>query len=62
MYEDASGNMQQFTLYDNISEFIQTYEENRKNKKKIKDDKLLEDLDVKVLDELGKDLLGPDEA
>jgi hypothetical protein len=44
MYEDASGNMQQFTLYDNISEFIQTYEENRKNKKKIKDDKLAQDI------------------
>ena len=33
MYEDAEGNMQQFQLYDNISEFIETFEENKKKKK-----------------------------
>jgi hypothetical protein len=32
-YEDAEGNMQQFQLYDNISEFIETFEENKKKKK-----------------------------
>lgn len=53
MYEDSAGNMQQFKLYDNISEFIQTYEENRKNKKKIKDDKLAEEL-VKTLENINE--------
>lgn len=33
MYEDSEGNMRQFQLYDNISEFIHTFEENKKNKK-----------------------------
>lgn len=32
MYEDAEGNMQQFQLYDNISEFIETFEANKKKK------------------------------
>ena len=36
MYEDAEGNMQQFQLYDNISEFIETFEENKKKKKNSK--------------------------
>jgi len=36
MYEDAEGNMKQFELYDNISEFIETFEQNREKKKKIK--------------------------
>lgn len=36
MYEDAEGNMQQFVMYDNIAEFIHTFEENRKAKKKTK--------------------------
>ncbi len=36
MYEDVDGNMRQFVLYDNISEFIQTFEEKKKNKKKTK--------------------------
>jgi len=34
MFEDENGNMKQFELYDNISEFIHTYEETKKNKKK----------------------------
>ena len=33
MFEDAEGNMRQFELYDNISEFIQNFEENKKKKK-----------------------------
>lgn len=33
MFEDADGNMRQFQLYDNISEFIQTFEETRDKKK-----------------------------
>jgi hypothetical protein len=33
MYEDSDGNMRQFQLYDNISEFIQTFEENKRKKK-----------------------------
>ena len=33
MFEDEDGNMRQFQLYENISEFIQTFEENKKKKK-----------------------------
>jgi hypothetical protein len=33
MYEDENGNMKQFELYDNISEFIFNFEENKKKKK-----------------------------
>jgi hypothetical protein len=36
MYEDSEGNMQQFVMYDNIAEFIHTFEENKKAKKKTK--------------------------
>ena len=36
MYEDAEGNMKQFELYENISEFIHNFEENKKQKKKNK--------------------------
>ena len=36
MFEDAEGNMQQFQMYDNIAEFIHTFEENKKSKKKTK--------------------------
>jgi hypothetical protein len=36
MYEDVDGNMKQFVLYDNISEFIQNFEEKKRNKKKSK--------------------------
>jgi hypothetical protein len=32
MYEDENGNMKQFELYDNISEFIFNFEENKKKK------------------------------
>ena len=30
--EDANGNSKQFEIYENISEFIHTFEENKKNK------------------------------
>jgi len=53
MFEDSEGNMKQFVLYDNISEFIQTFEEKKKAKKKIKAkglDKFIEE-DV-ILEEL----------
>ena len=33
MYEDENGNMKQFEIYDNISEFIYNFEENKKKKK-----------------------------
>jgi hypothetical protein len=33
MYEDELGNMKQFELYDNISEFIHNFEEGKKKKK-----------------------------
>lgn len=34
MFEDDNGVTRQFQMYDNISEFIHTYEETKKNKKK----------------------------
>ena len=34
MFEDENGNMKQFEMYDNISEFIHTFETSKKNKKK----------------------------
>ena len=33
MFEDENGNMRQFELYDNISEFIFNFEENKRKKK-----------------------------
>lgn len=33
MYEDSDGHMRQFELYENISEFIHNFEENKKAKK-----------------------------
>jgi hypothetical protein len=42
MYEDENGHMKQFELYDNISEFIQTYEDARKVKKEKEKKKGLE--------------------
>jgi hypothetical protein len=36
MFEDADGNMRQFQLYDNISEFIHNFEENKRKKKESK--------------------------
>ena len=33
MYESEDGTTRQFEMYDNISEFIQTYEDSRKKKK-----------------------------
>jgi hypothetical protein len=44
MFEDAEGNMKQFVLYDNISEFIQTFEENKEKKKKSKEVKTIDDI------------------
>lgn len=34
MYEDENGNLKQFEMYENISEFIQNYEDAKNNKKK----------------------------
>lgn len=36
MYEDEHGNMKQFEMYDNIAEFIETFEANKESKKKAK--------------------------
>ena len=33
MFVDENGNARQFDMYDNISEFIQTFEQNKKKKK-----------------------------
>jgi c-di-AMP phosphodiesterase-like protein len=51
MYEDAEGNMKQFVLYDNLSEFIQTYEAKKNEKKKTKLKVLDKFLEETVLDE-----------
>lgn len=47
MFEDSDGNMRQFQLYDNISEFIQTFEENKRNKKRSKNN-LIEELEENI--------------
>ena len=47
MFEDSDGNMRQFQLYDNISEFIQTFEENKRNKKRSKNN-LIEALEENI--------------
>ena len=44
MFEDSNGNMKQFQLYDNISEFIHTFEEAKEKKKKSKEPKLFDDI------------------
>jgi len=36
MYEDENGNMRQFEMYDNISEYIETYEQAKRDKKQKK--------------------------
>lgn len=36
LFEDENGNMRQFELYENISEYIQNYEETKRNKKEKK--------------------------
>ena len=36
MFEDADGHKRQFQLYDNISEFIHTFEETKRKKKEAK--------------------------
>ena len=43
--EDENGNMRQFELYDNISEFIHNFEENKKKKKAKKAEGLEQFLD-----------------
>ena len=53
-YEDVEGNMKQFALYDNLSEFIQTYEAKRNEKKTTKLkvlDKFLEESLPEILNE-----------
>ena len=50
MFEDSDGNMRQFQLYDNISEFIQTFEENKKKKKNKKIEEFVE-MDDEIDDE-----------
>lgn len=55
MFEDENGNVKQFLLYDNISEFIHTFEENKKLRKKKTKAKGIENFieaDVKQLDDI----------
>ena len=50
MYEDAEGNMRQFELYDNIAEFIETFEDAKEKKKKSKKSGLEKFLDADEID------------
>lgn len=56
LFEDSDGNVKQFVLYDNISEFIQTFEEKKKAKKKTKakglDKFIEEDIAIEELPEI----------
>jgi hypothetical protein len=60
LFEDSDGNVKQFVLYDNISEFIQTFEEKKKAKKKTKakglDKFIEEDVVLKELPEIIEEL------
>jgi hypothetical protein len=60
LFEDSEGNVKQFVLYDNISEFIQTFEEKKKAKKKTKakglDKFIEEDVVLEELPEIIKEL------
>jgi hypothetical protein len=52
MFEDENGNMKQFQLYDNISEFIHNFEEAKENKKnKNKVEELLDTTEIDLKDE-----------
>ena len=57
MYEDAEGNMRQFELYDNIAEFIETFEDAKEKKKKSKKTGLEKFLDAEEIDveDVGED-------
>jgi hypothetical protein len=52
MFEDENGNMRQFELYENISVFIHTFEENKRKKKegKVKGLEILIDVDKNLPD------------
>jgi hypothetical protein len=54
MFEDENGNMKQFQMYDNISEFIYNFEEakeKKKNKKKVDDVVEIEIDEIDIKDE-----------
>ena len=51
-YEDSDGNIKQFQMYDNISEFIQNFEESKQKKKEGKTkglEKFIEELPTEPL-------------
>jgi hypothetical protein len=50
MFEDSDGNMRQFQLYDNISEFIHNFEESKRKKKEAKTKGLEKFLDEEIPD------------
>jgi hypothetical protein len=45
MFEDSDGNTRQFQMYDNISEFIQNFEEQKESKKKNKNQKIFDEVE-----------------
>jgi hypothetical protein len=54
MYEDEHGKMQQFQMYDNIAEFIETFELAKESKKKAKIkglEKFIEE-DIPLIDDI----------
>jgi hypothetical protein len=48
MFEDSDGNMRQFELYDNISEFINNYEDSKRKKRELRVKGIEKFLDVDV--------------
>jgi hypothetical protein len=62
MFEDAEGNMRQFVLYDNISEFIQTFEEKKAEKKKTTKKAKEKGLDKFMVDDIIEDPILPEDG
>ena len=52
LLEDGEGNTRQFELYDNISEFIHNFEENKKKKKEGKTKGLEKFIDEEDIEDL----------
>lgn len=62
MFEDSDGNMKQFVLYDNISEFIQTFEEKKAEKKKSTKKSKEKGLDKFMVDDIIEEPILPEDG